>query len=267
MPQIQMAKAVLIPMDGDQVETDPAQHIPVQFNPASLRVTLSNTLKADNRGGASAAAAQYVDKSESSLAVELLFDTSRDLSHTVAYDAGDQSFSNDFRVEANSDVRRLTRRIADAFMQPRNPDSDRPGAPRRCRFQWGSFQFTGMLSNYSETLDFFAPEGIPLRATLALTFKEDRYQFDLDASVRAGSREAPTFAAGGPGVSADRATQAAGRDPRDWREVAAFNGIDNPRSTPPGGVQIPPVGTASAAASGVLAGALAATAAGGVRRG
>jgi len=266
MPQIQMAKAVLIPMNGDQVETDSAQHIPVQFNPATLRVTLSNTLRAENRGGGSAAAAQYVDKSESSLAVELLFDTSRDFSHTAVYDEGDTSFSNDFRVEANSDVRRLTRRIADTFMQPQNPDSDRPGAPRRCRFQWGSFRFTGMLSNYTETLDFFAPEGIPLRATLALTFKEDRYQFDLDASVRAGARGAPAFAPGGPGVTTDRAVQTAGGDPRDWQAVASANDIENPRFTPPGGLLILTSGTGGQGAGGVLAGALAMGAAASTRR-
>ena len=92
------AKAVLIPMNGDQVETDPAKHIPVQFNPSTLRVTLANTLHADSGGGRRGRrpAAQYVEKSESSLAVELVFDTS------VAQQG----------TPANSDVRALTGRIA-----------------------------------------------------------------------------------------------------------------------------------------------------------
>ena len=219
------AKAVLIPMNGDQVETDPAKHIPVQFNPSTLRVTLANTLHADSGGGRRGRrpAAQYVEKSESSLAVELVFDTS------VAQQG----------TPANSDVRALTGRIAETFMKPVDPDSARPGAPKRCRFQCGSFKFTGMLASYGETLDFFAPEGIPLRATLALTFKEDRYQFDRDESVRAAARAQPAFAPGGSDVSADRATQAAGGDPRDWRGVADLNALENPRFTPAGGVRIP----------------------------
>ncbi|NTV11386.1 MAG: hypothetical protein HGA47_11515, partial [Zoogloea sp.] len=189
-----IARAKLIPMNGDQVETDESQHIEVQFNPATLRVTLSNSLKADSRGGSgnSGAAAQYVEKSESSLAVELVFDTS----------VGRP------QVAANSDVRRQTRRIAETFMKPQDADSARPRAPRRCRFQWGSFQFTGMLSAYNETLDFFAPEGIPLRATLSLTFKEDRYQFDLDENVAAARRAMPVFAPGGSGQSAEQVGQA-----------------------------------------------------------
>lgn len=219
----QIARASLIPMNGDQVETDTTKHIPVQFNPATLRVNLSNTLKADTGGGRRSAAAQYVDKSESTLSVELVFDTS------VASP----------QATANSDVRKLTGRIAETFMKPVDADSDRPRAPLRCRFQWGSFRFTGMVSTFGETLDFFAPEGIPLRATLALSLKEDRYQFDRDDSVTAAQRAQPSFAPGGSGVSADRAAQAAGGNPKDWRGVADLNNLENPRFTPDGGVLVP----------------------------
>lgn len=226
MTDINIAHAKLIPVNGTQVETDETQHIEVQFNPATLRVTLSNSLRADNRGGSGGSrnAAQFVEKSESSLSVELLFDT------TVKWKS----------VEANTDVRKQTKRIAEQFMQPQNPDSNRPRAPKRCRFQWGSFQFTGMFSSYGETLDYFAPEGIPLRATLALTLKEDRYQFDMDETVQAAVRALPTFTPGGSGVSADRASQAAGQNPRDWRSVADANGLENPRTTPESGVSVPP---------------------------
>jgi len=228
----QIVKAKLIPMNGDQPETEESKHIAVQFNPASLKVTLSNTLKAEsNGGGGSGAAAQYVEKSESSLAVELLFDTSVERPGTPAY----------------SDVRRQTNKIADAFMKPQNPEAERPGAPQRCRFQWGGFQFTGMLASYNETLDFFAPEGIPLRATLALSFKEDRYQFHLDEEDPAIRREQPTFAPAGPGITVADAMQDAGRDPRDWRQAADYNDIDNPRVAGPDGLSIPPPGAAGRA--------------------
>ena len=230
MSEISIERAKLIPMEGDRPVTDEAQHIEVQFNPATLKVTLANTLKADSRGGSSGSrnAAQYIEKSESSLAIELLFDTS------IKWKA----------VAANSDVRVQTKRVAEQFMQPQDPDSNRPKAPKRCRFQWGRFQFTGMVSSYTETLDFFAPEGIPLRATLALTLKEDRYQFDMnEGSAAAAARSLPTFAAGGQNVSAAQATQAAGGNPRDWRSLAAANNLENPRSTPASGVSVPPAGS------------------------
>ncbi len=227
MDDINIAHAKLIPMEGDRPVADETQHIEVQFNPATLKISLSNSLKADNKGGSGGSrnAAQFVEKSESSLTIELLFDT------TIKWKA----------VAASSDVRKQTRRIAEQFMQPQDPDSKRPKAPKRCRFQWGSFQFTGMVSSYSETLDFFAPEGIPLRAALALTLKEDRYQFDMDESVQAATRNRPTFAVGGNSVSAAQANQSAGRNPRDWRSLADANNLENPRSTPASGVSVPPL--------------------------
>jgi hypothetical protein len=239
MGDINITRAKLIPMEGDRPVSDEAQHIEVQFNPATLKVTLSNSLKADNKGGSGGSknAAQFVEKSESSLSIELLFDT------TVKWESG--TGGNARTVDANSDVRVQTKRIATQFMQPQEPNSKRPKAPKRCRFQWGRFQFTGMVSSYSETLDFFAPEGIPLRATLALTLKEDRYQFDMDENVNAAARTMPTFAAGGSGVSAAQANQAAGKNPRDWRSLADANDLENPRSTPASGVNVPPVSSSS----------------------
>jgi hypothetical protein len=241
-----LAKAVLIPMDGDSPDPDESNHILVQFNPQTLKVTLSNTLKADNQGGSNSSAAQYVDKSESSLAVELLFDT------TVAreYDAAatqaptDSGISNSAVLqqanthEANSDVRVLTKKIAERFMQPQNPDADRPGAPTRCRFQWGAFVFVGMLSSYNETLEYFSPEGIPLRAKLGLNFKEDRYQFE-QLEVAAAQRAQPTFSRADDNLPQTLSNQK--KDPKKWRDAAMFNGIENPRLGLSLGVSLPGV--------------------------
>ncbi|MEW6218530.1 MAG: hypothetical protein AB1634_03230 [Thermodesulfobacteriota bacterium] len=260
MPTPQLAKAVLIPMHGDEPERDTSRYLVVQFNPASLRVTLSNSLRADNRGGAGGGgpAAQFVEKSESTLAVELLFDTSVAHEHGTEVVLGEggqgQTVSAEARAAAGSDVRQLTKRIAEAFMQPRDADSPRPRAPQRCRFQWGSFAFTGMLASYNETLDFFSPEGVPLRATVSLTFKEDRFQFDIAGLPGSGQSAAPplpSFAPGGEGVSADQAAASSGRDPKDWRAVALYNGLENPRFTPAAGLSIPAPGVQLTATSGI----------------
>ena len=140
---------------------------------------------------------------------------------------------------ANSDVRVLTQRVADTFMKPQDAESDRPRAPKRCRFQWGTFVFVGMVSTYNETLDFFLPEGIPLRATLALTLKEDRYQFTLGENTFNGERAAPNFASGGEQKPVSSAANSEGRKPKDWRDVALFNGIENPRLSPRTGIVVP----------------------------
>jgi len=262
MHEPQLARAVLIPMIGEHPDTNQAHYILVQFNPETLQVTLSNSLKADNRGGHNGAAAQFVEKSDSSLRIQLVFDTTVARNDRVTLQVpgeGDQPQTRTAQAAhtADSDVREQTRRIAQAFMEPRQTTGDRPTAPQRCRFQWGAFAFVGMISSYRETLDFFSPEGIPLRATLNLSFKEDRFQFEQVGGVRAGARASPTLSPAGRDIGPADAARKAGRDPRDWREIALFNGLENPRFGLDGGLVIPGGGSGAvtATAAGFVTGA------------
>ena len=262
---IALQKAVMIPVD-DEGNPEFDDTIAVQFNPETLKVTQSNTLDTGNSGGEQTNAAQFVDKSESSLSVQLIFDTTIGRpEETITFDSGadtSEGASEGARStesvtashEANSDVRVLTKRIADAFMQPRE-EGDRLKAPKKCRFQWGTFAFVGMMSSYDETLDFFAPEGIPLRATLSLSFKEDRYQFE-NVPGSAGDRENPNFAPGGDDVPVADAAKNAKKNPKDWRNTALFNGIEGPRFSASAGLSIPGV---SVSAGASLGGSLSAT--------
>lgn len=253
MTDIKLQKAVMIPVQDQTLDFGKA--IAVQFNPESLKVTLTNTLKTGNAGGDQGNAAQFVDKSESSLSVQLIFDTSIGRPEdTISFDAptkqdapADQDDSQlrgrEVKAKAhaaNSDVRKLTKAIVDQFMAPGQTTADGVKAPKKCRFQWGTFAFVGMMSSYEETLDFFAPEGIPLRATLSLSFKEDRFQFE-DPSDNAAARENPTFAPGGDNVPIAKAAKNAGTKPKDWRNLALFNGIETPRFAGPSGLSVPGV--------------------------
>ena len=204
-------RAILIPVDGPADKGDPAEGVTVQFNPGSLKVSLSNSLKA-NEKSENQSAAQYVDKSASSLAVELIFDTS---------------------IE-DEDVRNRTKAIAEAFMKPVE-SGDEQLAPKRCLFQWGAFEFVGLMQSFDETLDFFSPEGTPLRATVALKLSEDRYQF-RQGQARKSDRETPTLGSSGGGGVGD-ANKQAGKDERAWRDTALYNGLE---SHPPGSASGPP---------------------------
>ncbi|MEM9429975.1 MAG: hypothetical protein AAGA32_10810, partial [Pseudomonadota bacterium] len=266
---LRLQKAAMIPLD-DSGNPDFDAAIAVQFNPETLKVTQSNTLETSNSGGTQEAAAQFIDKSESSLTLQLVFDTSvARAASEVELQAGSgdtgEAAEGETRTitapshEALSDVRLLTRRVADAFMQPR-AEGDRMKAPQKCRFQWGTFAFVGMMSSYDETLDFFAPEGVPLRATLALTLKEDRYQFE---TLPGGgqSPDTPDFAPGGDDVPIAEAAQAAGEDPRSWRSNALFNGIETPRISGSAGLSLPGVDISVSASAGI-SGAIGASAGG-----
>lgn len=256
MSDLQITRARLVPLDGEERAPE-EEWIPVQFNPNSLRITYSNTLAAERSTGAnSAPSAQYIDKSESSLAVQLIYDTSvpgplnseflwslqkkgaspNPGQQTAAGNANDQSH------QANSDVRLLTKRITDAFMNKDNaPDSGGHKVPRRCQFEWGAFIFKGMVSSYNETLDFFSPEGIPLRATVALTLKEDSYQFEL-ANQTAANRATPNFSSANAGSGVAQAAAANKKNPKNWRDMALLNGIEDVRSIGVSAIVVPQMG-------------------------
>ena len=227
----------LIPVSGNNNSPDMDNAVDVQFNPISLKVTLSNTLKENERNGNSRAA-QFVDKSSSSLAVELIFDT-------TYIDAGEGESQND--IEQGSDVRDQTRKIAERFLKPVE-GGEQMEAPKRCLFQWGSFEFVGLVESYEETLDFFSKEGRPLRATVSLKLKEDRFQFrQRNEGVDAATQDTPTLSSTGnttagdnndspTGNGAPRPNQntapvpgGSGNQPGNWRDNALYNAVENPR--------------------------------------
>ncbi len=216
MPELEHAQ--LIPVTGNSDTPDLDGAITVQFNPTSLKVALTNSLKANENEG-SDRAAQFVDKSSSTLNVELLFDTS----------------------VAGTDVREQTKAIALKFLKPEG-EGEQMTAPNRCLFQWGAFEFVGLLASLNENLDFFSPEGTPLRASVSLRLNEDRFQFRSRAAQRA-ERDTPSFGApAGTGQDAKpvhQANAASGADPKEWRRTALLNQIENPRLPQGGPLAVP----------------------------
>jgi len=230
----------LIPVSGNNNSPDMDNAVDVQFNPVSLKVTLSNTLKENERNGNSRAA-QFVDKSSSSLAVELIFDT-------TYIDAGEGESQND--IEQGSDVRDQTRKIAERFLKPVE-GGEQMEAPKRCLFQWGSFEFVGMVDNYEETLDYFSKEGRPLRAKVVLRLKEDRYQFrQRSDGVAAAQQDTPQLTPTGNGDTGSgqnsNPVPGGSEGAGNWRDTALYNGIENPRLPSASVLAVPKVSAGAA---------------------
>ncbi|NOV32388.1 hypothetical protein [Methylomonas sp. ZR1] len=236
---IAIERGKLIPVNGDNDSPDLDNAIDVQFNPSSLKVSLSNTLKENARNGNSRSA-QFVDKSSSNLTIELIFDTTYieapggagQGSGQTASSAGSNSSAKK-AIEQGSDVRLETKKIADTFIKPIE-DGKKMKAPKRCLFQWGAFEFLGLVQSFDETLDFFSPEGRPLRATVSLKLSEDRYQF-RNRAVEQAARNTPSLSStgagpqGGSGQTAAPVPGTSGEGAGNWRDTSLFNGIESPR--------------------------------------
>lgn len=239
----------LIPVNGENDTPDMENAIDVQFNPVSLKVSLSNTLKENSRNGNSRSA-QFVDKSSSSLTVELIFDTTYIESageeggnDTQTASSSGSNSASQHRIEQGSDVRLQTKRIAETFIKPVE-EGDQLKAPKRCLFQWGAFEFLGLVQKFDETLDFFSPEGRPLRATIQLQLSEDRYQF-RNRDVEQSQRNTPSLSStgAGPQGGGDQNNQpvpgSSGDQAGNWRDTALFNGIESPRLPSLSAVAVP----------------------------
>jgi hypothetical protein len=222
-----LAKAELRLLDAEgrnTIERD--TWVTVQFNPETLKVTFANQLRTPDGAGdqSGTAARQFVGAGTTKLALQLLFDVTAPQPDGAAVD----------------DVRRLTQKVA-YFITPKPQGSDL--VPPQLRFVWGSFQFDGLMDSLEETLEFWSPEGRPLRATLSLTMSQQRITaFAFGQAAGAGSLGAVPagglpgtrpLAQAGTGSTLQGLADGAGQG-ADWARIAAANGIENPRRLAPG---------------------------------
>lgn len=213
----ELAKAQLIeldqlfenPLSGGQVTT-------VQFNPESLKVTFANQLLQTDGKDASAGKPghQFVGKGTTKLALTLWFDVTAMTENAV------------------DDVRRLTQKVI-FFMTPKENKKDpKQMIPPATRFLWGSFMFDGIVEGLEESLEFFAPDGKPLRASISLTIAQ---QSILVPKFKGnGAYTSPKTPGQKPMTAAkagDNAQKLAAKvlgDAQNWQAMAIANGIEDP---------------------------------------
>lgn len=204
MSAVQLAKAEVV-ISG--------QTIPVQFNPTSLQVEITNSV---NQQGEAGGTNQVSTQSSAKMGLDLLFDTSA----------------------SGEDVRVKTRPLRAAVRAPQDGGSGggAPGGsssnagaaftPPLVTFQWGTFTFAGIAESYRETLDFFSADGVPLRAQVAMSLKEQPGEFTaLERPNPRGAASPSAFevpaALGGGGAAG---VAALGGDLRAARAIAGANG-------------------------------------------
>ncbi|MFX3632992.1 MAG: LysM peptidoglycan-binding domain-containing protein [Candidatus Pristimantibacillus sp.] len=197
-----LSKAQIIIIRSKSQET-----VEVLFNPTEYVVETGNQFSFVDVPGLQTPIAQFNGGEGSTLTMDLFFDS----------------------YESGIDVRKHTSKIVNII----DVDSDLH-APPSCRFVWGSLDFRGVLEKVTQRFTMFLESGVPVRATLNVTFKSIQ-------SMKEQYQEIPR-------QSADRTKQKTVKlgdqlwmlaadeyeDPGAWRHIAEANGIDNPRELTPG---------------------------------
>lgn len=200
-----LVKATLTKVKNGKVSTDDADKIPVHFNPVSLQYSIENTRS--DQGGAGGSQdqtnkkTQFTTQSKGKLTMDLIFDTT---------DNGDN-------------VRLYTQKVAKLM----DPSAGEKNSPPVFQFAWGLYTFTGLLDSYKETIDFFASDGVPLRATVNITMSSQTDVFnEVDPKKAKQTSVVPT-----PDFGSATDAAAKGGDPNAGRSLAASNGLENLRFT------------------------------------
>jgi hypothetical protein len=207
---MELEKATITPMGGGDIK--------VLFNPTQYQLSKANQFAEVAVPGLEAPPLQFVRGNARTLSMQLFFDT---------YDPVDAELQG-------SDVRNFTSQITGLL----KVDSD-SHAPPICLFSWGKLKFIGVLEKADQRFTLFLPNGVPVRATVDVSFKEvgqaqadqARDRFSSDFAKRHVVRRGESLWS----IAAERYG-----DPALWRPIAEENGLDNPLALEAGQVLVIP---------------------------
>lgn len=148
--------------------------LPIQFNPTSLRMQISNRTEGGKQRGRPAH--QYVGTGSTTLSLELVFDT-----------------ADEGTTDRPLSVTQYTEQL-EAFLTPRSQGGEKQ-APPRVLFRWGQMSLEGVIESLNVDFDHFAHDGTPLRAKVSLAIKGQNPEYEFGkigpAANQGGGEPAP----------------------------------------------------------------------------
>jgi nucleoid-associated protein YgaU len=189
----------------------------VLFNPAEYSLQKGNQFANTPLPGLSNPIASFVNGDADVLTLDLFFDTYTD--------------------RGSSDVREETGKIS--VLLDIDPQLH---APPPVRFVWGPLRFKAVIERLTQRFTMFREDGVPVRATLNVTFREYK---TIDDQLNPKPNESSDWTKRRVLAENDRLCLIAGieyEDPAVWRVIAEANDIDNPRLLEPGvEIVLPPL--------------------------
>jgi nucleoid-associated protein YgaU len=185
-----------------------------QFNPAELTVTRRNDWSTQKRVGTGVMEVMFAGAPPQTLTMKLTFDS----------------------YEDRTDVRASTNKLVQLMDLP---DGTAQGRPPHVEFGWGQFRsFRSVITSFTQRFGLFLPDGTPVRAAVDLTLTEVPRE---PVTQQKGGQNPTSRAAGSrrtymvqPGDQLDLIAARLIGQASDWRTLADFNGIDDPRRLEPG---------------------------------
>jgi hypothetical protein len=207
-------------------DLDAHKSIEVLFNPGEYRLAKDNTFAQAAVPGLGSPLLQFVHGNLRTLEMELFFDTYEGHRHAA-------------RVvnPPLSDVRTLTQPVVDLLEI--NPETH---APPRLLFAWGELKFTGVLARATQRFTMFLESGVPVRATVEVSFNELKSGLEEAREVKRRTADYSRLHEVGDDETLASLSSRYYDDPRKWRAIAMANDLEDPRRLAVGvALRIPPL--------------------------
>ncbi len=198
------------------INLDKNDTIEVLFNPKEYTLKKSTQWEPHKSPGLNSPEIEFTSGNNMTLAVDLFFDT----------------------YEAKKDVREHTEKLLKLALVDVSKHR-----PPLCQFQWGSFQFKGIVEDMTLRFTMFLSDGKPCRATVSMQFKE--YKTAAEQKQGPGGNQSPDHTKRRTIKQGETLSLIAAEEydnPGEWRRIADANGITDPLDVKPGMLlMLPPI--------------------------
>jgi hypothetical protein len=176
--------------------------IPVQFNPTEYTLEKGAQIAEIAIPGIDSPILQFIRGQNERLTLDLFFDTTA---------SGTDEAAEDVRGRTNAFYQLVK-------IQPRTH------APPRIRFTWGEgLRFTAVVESVRQRFTLFSPLGVPLRATLSVTFREYKTLEEQLAELNLQSSDHTRRRVVRRGDTLSRIAAEEYDEPSRWRVIAEAN--------------------------------------------
>jgi LysM repeat protein len=204
--------------------------ITVQFNPTEYTLNKSAQIAEIAIPGIDSPILQFVRGQNEKLTLDLFFDT-------TAGGMGDNA----------TDVRDQTNKIYQLVKI-----QSKTHALPRITFSWGqSLSFRAIVESVQQRFTLFNPRGVPLRATLAVTFREYKTLEEQISELNLQTADQTKTYVARRGDTLSRIAAEQYEDATQWRAIADANpGVDPLRPQPGTTLLLPPIAIGGASTGG-----------------
>ena len=206
---------------------DTREYFEVLYNPASYVQTRQVEYSQIPLMNSDAPVVQFRSGGAESLTFDLFFDSmSSGMDVGGDWNERKEITDNGFRSSVSNavDVRKYTSKVYNLTYV----DADKHRPPE-LGVTWSSLQFKGYLSSCTQTFTKFSEDGTPVRAILKCTFIESRDVSELFGKKSLQSPDTTKYRTVRQGDSLWAMAANEYGEAAQWRQIAAANGIDNPR--------------------------------------